>query len=210
MYVKDWMTRDPITVSRDTPIMEAQKLMRDNRIRRLPVVDRGKVVGIVTYRDLMEASPSEATTLSIHELNYLLAKLTVKEVMAMDVVVVGPDDTAEYAALLGSEKGVGALPVVHKGKLVGIATEGDIFRFYLAMLGAREDLQRITLQDVDVQKGTLREITEIVEEAGAEMVSIFSVPQRASDLRMVMIRAKAKSDKPLIKALNERGYTIHR
>lgn len=210
MYVKDWMTPEPIIVSPDTPVMEAQKLMRDNRIRRLPVVDRGKLVGIVTYRDLIEATPSDATTLSIHELNYLLAKLTVKEVMAKDVVVVGPNDTAEHAALLGAERGVGAFPVVHKGKLIGIATEGDIFRFYLAMLGAREDLQRITLEDVDVQKGTLREIGDIVEGAGGSMVSIVSIPQKASDLRMVMIRAKAKSDKPLVKALKDGGYTIHR
>ena len=81
MYIKDWMTRDPIVVAPDTPILEAQKLMRTNRIRRLPVVDRDKLVGIVTYRDIIEATPSDATTLSIHELNYLLSKLTVNKVM---------------------------------------------------------------------------------------------------------------------------------
>ncbi len=210
MYVKDWMTTDPIVVSPDTPIMEAQKIMRENRIRRLPVVDKGRLVGIVTYRDLIEASPSEATTLSIHELNYLLSKLTVKDVMTTELVVVGPNDTAEQAALLGAEKGVGALPVVHRGKLVGIATESDIFRFYLAMLGAREDLCRITLEDVDVQQGTLREICEVVEGAGGVVVSIFSIPQKASDLRMVMIRARARSERALIKALKEAGYRIHR
>jgi acetoin utilization protein AcuB len=190
--------------------MEAQKIMRDNRIRRLPVVDRGKLTGIVTYRDLMEATPSDATTLSMHELNYLLSKLTVKNVMAKDLVVVGPDDTAEHAALLGAERGVGGLPVVHRGKLIGIATETDIFRAYVALLGAREDLHRITLGDVDVQKGTLREICEVVEGAGAEMVSIFSLSQRASDLRMVVIRARGKEHGVLEKALKAKGYTIHR
>jgi acetoin utilization protein AcuB len=210
MFVKDWMTADPIVVSPSTPVMEAQKIMRDNRIRRLPVVDRGKLMGIVTYRDLMEATPSDATTLSMHELNYLLSRLTVKDVMARDLVVVGPDDTAEYAALLGAEKGVGGLPVVHRGKLIGIATESDIFRAYVALLGAKEDLQRITLGEVDVTRGTLREICEVVEGAGAEMVSIFSLPQRASDLRMVVIRARGKELSVLEKALKAKGYTIRR
>jgi acetoin utilization protein AcuB len=209
MYVKDWMSPNPIVVSPETPIMEAQKIMREHRIRRLPVVQKGKLVGIVTYRDLIEASPSDATTLSIHELNYLLSKLTVKDVMAKDVVTVSPNDTAEHAVLLGVEKGVGALPVVHKGKLVGIATEADIVRFYMAMLGAREELVRITLQDVDVKHGTLKEIADVVEEAGGVPISIFSIPQKASDMRMVMIRAKG-SQRKIERALRNKGYTIHR
>ena len=167
-------------------------------------------MGIVTYRDVIEASPSEATTLSIHELNYLISKLTVKDIMAKDLVVADFNDTAERAVLLGAEKGVGALPVVHKGKLVGIATESDIFRAFIAMLGAREDLQRITLLDVDLQRGTLREICEVVEETGAEMVSIFSVPQRASDLRMVVIRARGKDHGTLETVLRGKGFSIHR
>lgn len=210
MFVKDWMTTDPIVVAPETPILEAQKIMRENRIRRLPVVARGKLVGIVTYRDLIEASPSDATTLSVHELNYLLSKLTVKDVMAKDLVVVEPNDTAEHAAVLGAQKGVGGLPVVHKGKLVGIATEADIFRAYVAILGAKEDLQRITLRDVDVVKGTIREIIEVVEGAGGVVVSAFSIPQKASDLRMVVLRVRSKHLQPLEKALKEKGYTIHR
>jgi acetoin utilization protein AcuB len=210
MFVKDWMTTDPIVVSPDTPIIEAQKIMRDNRVRRLPVVQGGKLLGVVTYRDLIEASPSEATTLSIHELNYLLSKLTVKDVMATDLITVGPNDTAEQAALLGAEKGVGALPVVHKGKLIGIATESDIFRAYIAILGAKEDLQRITLRDVEIQKETLREIAQIVEDAGGVTMSIFNVPQKASDLRMVVIRVQAQDEKAIERALKDRGYVIHR
>ena len=210
MYVKDWMSTDPIVVSPDTPIIEAQKIMRDNKVRRLPVVQGGKLLGLVTYRDLIEASPSEATTLSIHELNYLLSKLTVKDVMAKELVTVGPNDSAEYAALLGAEKGVGALPVVHRGKLIGIATETDIFRAYIAILGAREDLVRITLQDVEIERGTLREISQIVEDAGGVMAAMFSVPQKASDLRMVVIRAQAADEKAIERALKDRGFVIHR
>jgi acetoin utilization protein AcuB len=210
MYVKDWMTTDPVVVSPETPILEAQRIMRQRKIRRLPVVKGSKLVGIVTYRDIIEASPSSATTLSIHELHYLLSKLTVGEIMAKELVVVSPNDTAEHAVLLGAEKGVGALPVVHKGKLIGIATEADIVRAYLTMLGAKEDLIRITLKDVDVGRGTLREIAQVVEDAGAELVSIFSIPQKASDLRMVVIRARGKDKDKVEKALKSEGYSIHR
>jgi len=210
MYVKDWMTTDPVVVSPETPILQAQRIMRQRKIRRLPVVKGSKLVGIVTYRDIIEASPSSATTLSIHELHYLLSKLTVGEIMAKELVVVSPNDTAEHAVLLGAEKGVGALPVVHKGKLIGIATEADIVRAYLTMLGAKEDLIRITLKDVDVGRGTLREIAQVVEDAGAELVSIFSIPQKASDLRMVVIRARGKDKDKVEKALKSKGYSIHR
>jgi acetoin utilization protein AcuB len=210
MYIKDWMTRDPIVVSPDTPILEAQKIMRENRIRRLPVLDHGKLVGIVTYRDLIEASPSDATSLSIHELNYLLSKLKIKDVMTADPVVAGPDETVEQAALRGTEKGVGALPVVHEGKLIGIATVADLFRIVMTVLGAREDLQRITLQDVDVGQGTLQTICQIVESAGGVMVTVVSIPQKASDLRMVVIRARDISYKTLEKSLKDKGFTIHR
>lgn len=211
MYVKDWMTKDPIVVSSDTPIIEAQKIMRDSKIRRLPVVDKGKLVGIVTYRDLIEASPSDATTLSVHELNYLISKLKVKDIMKKKVITVSPDDTAEYASLLGNKHGVGGLPVLDKrGKLVGIVTETDIYRAYNAILGANEDLLRITIRDVDVQHGTITNISKIVDEAGGTVVSIFSIPQRASDLRMVVLRIRTEKHKAVVEALKAKGYAVEK
>jgi acetoin utilization protein AcuB len=210
MYVKDWMTTDPITVTTDTPITKIQRMFRENRIRRLPVVDNGNLVGIVTLEDIHLTSPSEATTLSTHELHYLLSKLTAKDIMTTNLVLVGPNDLAEHAALLMLEKGIGALPVVYKGSLIGIITATDVVREYLAFLGGKEELQRITLQDVEVDKGTIREISRIVEEAGGAMVSIISVPQKASDMKMVIIRAKAQDRLEVEEALKERGYAIHR
>ena len=209
MYIKDWMTRDPIVVSPDTPIMEAQKMMRENGIRRLPVVDAGELRGIVTYRDLIEAAPSDATSLSIHELNYLLSKLTVNEVMTKDLVIVEPNETVEQAALKGTEKAVGALLVVDKGRLIGIATVADLFRTVMTVLGAREDLQRITLEDVDVKQGTLQMICRVVEDAGGAMASIISIPQRSSDLRMVVIRARSIDYRTLENALKDKGFAVH-
>ena len=126
--VQDWMTRDPITVTGDTTLPYAHRLMQDNNIRRLPVVDEGVLVGIITLGDVREAEPSDATSLSIFELNYLLAKLPVSDVMTSDLITVTPITTIARAAQLMLEHKVGGLPVVDRGKLVGIITESDIFR----------------------------------------------------------------------------------
>ena len=126
--VKDWMTRNPITITADTSLTEASRLMQDNDIRRLPVIKNGHVVGIVTWGDIREASASDATTLTIFELGYLLKKLQVERIMTRDPITVTPTTTITRAAQLMLEYKIGGLPVVENGKLVGILTESDIFR----------------------------------------------------------------------------------
>ncbi len=126
--VCDWMTPNPITIDIKTTLPEAHKLMKECHIRRLPVVDHGKVVGILTQGDIREASPSDATSLSIFELNYLLAKLNVEKIMTRDPITIAPGATIREAAQLMLEHKIGGLPVVENEKLVGIITESDIFR----------------------------------------------------------------------------------
>ncbi len=126
--VRDWMTPNPITIDPQTTLPEAHKLMKECHIRRLPVVEHGKVVGILTLGDIREASPSDATALSIFELNYLLAKLTVEKIMTRDPIVIAPVATIRETAQLMLEHKIGGLPVVENEKLVGIITESDIFR----------------------------------------------------------------------------------
>ena len=127
-FVKDWMTRDLVVISSKTTLPEAYKIMKERRIRRLPVVDGGKLAGILTLGDVREASPSDATSLSIYELNYLLAKLSVDRIMTRKVLSVGPDTTIREAARMMLENKIGGLPVVEIGKVVGMLTESDIFR----------------------------------------------------------------------------------
>ena len=129
MRIRDVMTKNPITVDSETLVLDAQKIMQENSIRRLPVVDKGKLVGIVTKHDLLQASPSPATSLSIHELNYLLARMKVKEIMKKNPMTLSPDTPFEEALKMGQDKKIGSFPVVENGKLVGIATESDIVRF---------------------------------------------------------------------------------
>ena len=127
-FVRDWMTPDPITINPKTTLPEAHKLMREAHIRRLPVVDHGKLVGIVTLGDVREASPSDATTLSIYELNYLLSKLTIEKIMTREPYTIAPEATIREAAQLMLEHKLGGLPVVEQDRVVGIITESDIFR----------------------------------------------------------------------------------
>lgn len=126
--VRDWMTPNPITVNSRTPLPDAHQLMMTHRIRRLPVVDDGVLVGIVTRGDIRGAQPSEATSLSIYEIHYLLSRLTVGQIMSRPVITVTPDMTIQAAAALMLKHKIAGLPVVEDGRVVGIITESDIFR----------------------------------------------------------------------------------
>jgi len=136
MYVKHHMSSPALTITADTPFQDALRLMHERKIRRLPVVDRnGKLVGIVSERDLLHAAPSPATSLSVWELNYLLWKLTVKDLMATKVLTVTPDALLQEAATIMLEKKIGGLPVVDQDqKVVGVITETDIFKALVDML----------------------------------------------------------------------------
>lgn len=131
--VRDWMTPNPVTVSPETTVPEAHKLMTDRRIRRLPVVKDGRLVGIVTRGDVRGAQPSEASSLSIFELNYLLTKLTLDRIMTRDPVTIRPDETVYDAARLMLQKKIAGLPVVEQGRVVGVITESDIFRMIVRL-----------------------------------------------------------------------------
>ncbi|MCS7088773.1 MAG: CBS domain-containing protein [Thermoflexales bacterium] len=126
--VRDWMTTNPVTITPQTSLAEAHRLMKQKRVRRLPVLENGKLVGIVALSDVLEAEPSSATTLSIYEINYLLAEMKVEKIMKRNVITVTPDTPIREAANLMLTHKIGGLPVVEDGKLVGIITESDIFR----------------------------------------------------------------------------------
>ncbi len=209
MKVKHWMTKDPISVSPDTLAVEAQKIMKENRIRRLPVVDKGKLVGIVTFRNLIEAAPSSANSLSIHELNYLIMKIKVKDLMKKNVITVSPEDTAIDAIVRGVEKGIGGFPVVDgQGHLVGIITETQIARAMLQLFGTEGRNEIITLENVDLQPGTFGKIVNLVEKLGINIMSMFSLPRRTTDLLRVYIRIKSGQREEAIQELKKAGYEI--
>ena len=183
MLVRDWMTKDPVVVAPDTPVLEAIRLLKEKGFRRLPVMEGGRLVGLVTDKDLKDAMPSKATTLSVWEMNYLLAKLTVREVMARPVVTVEADAPLEKAALLMEERKIGGLPVMEGERLVGIITVTDVLRAFIEVLGLKLGGLRITVDIPDVP-GALAQMAQAVPPAN--IVSIATAAHLPGDQRLVM------------------------
>ncbi len=208
MRIRDMMTKNPMTVDSETLVIDAQKIMKENNIRRLPVVDKGKLLGIITKHDLLEASPSPATSLSVHELNYLLSKMKVKEIMKKDPVTLTPDTPFEEALRLGQDKRIGSFPVVENGKLVGIATESDIVRFLTRALGIREEGSRITIEGLGGKLTDLEKIISIVNQHNTVVLSMISLPRPEKKDWMIVLRLKTSSPDPIVKDFKKAGFNV--
>ena len=172
MLVKDRMTLNPVTITPTTSFPEAFQIIRERRIRHLPVVDRkGKLKGIVALTDLLRASPSQATTLSVFELNYLLANLHVQEVMTSPPITVPEDAPLEEAARIMVDNKIGCLPVMRNGELQGLITETDIFETFVEVLGGEDASLRVTVRVRDVQ-GELARLSGLIAGMGGNICSV--------------------------------------
>jgi acetoin utilization protein AcuB len=191
MLVKDWMSKDPITITDDTSMMKAIHLMKQNRFRRLPVLHEGRLVGIVSDRDLKEASPPKATTLDVHELYYLLAELHVKDIMTRDPVTTSPESTVEHAAQLMLENTISGLPVVDdRGTVVGILTQSDVFRAFMHITGILQGGVQFALRLED-RPGLIKEVVDLLREKGARFVSLLTSYTSAEEgYRDIYVRVK--------------------
>lgn len=172
MKVSTWMTLNPVTVSPDDNIYKAKEIMKNEGVHRLPVLDEnGTLVGLISDADITSASPDFSSKPSIHEVAYLLSKLTVKDVMSSEVMTITPDTTVEEAARLMVDGEVSCLPVVEDGKLTGIITRTDHFKLLLELLGARHYGVSVTFRVVD-KPGTIAAITSELAKCGVDIVSI--------------------------------------
>ncbi len=172
MLVGNRMTRNPITCKPGLSISEAMEWMQREGIRRLPVVDKdGTLMGIVTRHDLLHASPSSVSSLSVWEVNYLFSQVTVEEVMTKDVITVSEDCPIEEAARTMATKKIGGLPVMRGDKMVGIITESDLFKVFLELFDAREKGVRLTVL-APYFKGSLAEISSKITEAGGLILAL--------------------------------------
>jgi acetoin utilization protein AcuB len=210
MFVRDRMSPNPITIKTDTSVSDALRLMRERKVRRLPVVDsHGQLVGIVSDSDLLYASPSPATSLSVWEIHDLLYRLTVDKVMTRDVVTVNEDTPLEAAARLMSDKKIGGLPVMRGKNLVGIITETDLFKAFLAALGGRRAGVRVTVLIPDV-KGTVAKIAGAISEAGGNIVGLAlsdPTPATGQDWEITFKVKDVPMDK-LVEAIKPTVHTI--
>jgi acetoin utilization protein AcuB len=172
MLVKDRMTSNPMTITPDTSFPEAFRIIREKRIRHLPVVDeQGKLIGVVARTDLLHASPSTATPSSVFEMSYVLANLHVREVMSSPPVTVSEDAPLEEAARVMVERKIGCLPVMRDGTLVGVITETDIFEAFVEVLGGGEASLRVTVLIPDA-RGELARVAGVIARLGGNICSV--------------------------------------
>lgn len=209
MKVRDRMSPNPIVISPDTSVVEAFQLMRDKGIRRLPVMDKGKLVGIVTLQELYEVLPSPATTLSVHEANYLLAKTKIKDTMPknMKMITIEPDANLERAAALMRENKIGGIPVVENGHLVGIITETDIFDAFVDILAVKKQGARIDLE-VEDRVGVVAQITSMVARRGINIENIVLIPKKNTNRYELILRLGTTDIKDLVDELKREGFEV--
>ena len=176
MLVQHWMTRHPITIEANTPFLEARLILKEKRIRHLPVVDHGRLAGVVTDRDLKEAAPSGATALDVYEMNYLLLKMTVRDLIKRAPITISPADSVEKAALLMHDHKIGCLPVVDAaGTLVGLITETDLLAMMVTMLGYNEQGTRIAFEVPD-RPEVWRELVQALQHFEIDVRSLLTCP----------------------------------
>ena len=207
MFVADRMTRNPISIKPDDKVDTAAALLKEHKIRRLPVVENGKLVGIVTDKDLMRVSPSAATTLSRYEINSLLAKISIREIMSDKVISVNENAPIEEAALLMSMNKIGGVPVTTDvGAVVGVITETDIFNALVEIMGLSEGKDRITIE-VDNKVGVVQDIAGIFANAGFNIDS-FVTCKKDMGKYDIIVRGNFMDAEDLLQELENHGYHV--
>ncbi len=209
MYVGRVMHTDLVTVPPEMTLVDAMELITRKQIAHLLVVDKNnKLVGLVSDRDLKQNWASPATTLSTHELNYLLTKVTVNMIMIRKVVSVTPGTTIERAAHVMQEHRIGALPVMDKDRLVGIITTTDVMGVLLQAIGIDKDSTRFTVLVFD-RIGFIAEISRILKDLGINIRSLFAWPEtRYPDIYHLVMRVSSRDGEKAISALREGGFNV--
>jgi acetoin utilization protein AcuB len=209
MPVQDYMTKDLITVDEGASILKASKLMKQNNISHLLVMRQGRLVGIISDRELKEATPSKATTLDIHEMYYLLDQVTVQSLMAKKLYTITPEATVEKAAAIMLQHNISALPVVDEnGALQGIIAKGDIFRAFVCISGINQAPMALGLLLKD-ESGSIKEVTDVIKAHGGQIGSILTGYEGAPDgFRKVFIRARQVRDEPALRQELESNHKI--
>ena len=206
MYVQQFMKSQVVTVSPDENISNAMNLMKTKRINRLPVISKGKLVGIVTDGNLRTAYPSPVTTLSKYEMNELISKITIKEVAVKNVITTTPDTLLEDAALEMREHRIGALPVMEDDKLVGIITQKDIMDAFLDIMGVRSSGKRLVVEVPD-KVGILNEVSLVIRELDLNIINlaVYHLPNRRNQ---IFCRLDGERVDEIVQMLADKGFDV--
>jgi acetoin utilization protein AcuB len=202
------MSTQPVTVLANTPITEALRTMRDGGVRRMPVLDEeGRLVGIVSEKDLLYASPSPVSSLTVSEMHYLLSHLLVSELMSREVITISPDTPVEEAARIMVDCRIGGLPVMEGDRLVGIITETDVFTVLLEMFGAREKGLRLTLQ-IPERKGEIARISLTIAQLGGNILAMGTFWGDDPTTAIVTIKVEDVEVDTLLAAMRNLGLEV--
>jgi acetoin utilization protein AcuB len=210
MFVKDIMTMNVVTIPSNTSISDAKRIMEAHRIRRLPIVDRGKLVGMVTEHRLEAYTPSKATTLSVWEIGYLLGNTPVKDIMEKNVVTVTPDMTVEEVLALAQEKAVGALPVLEDGRVVGIVTTNDFFyKIANPVLGIGMPGTRVEVIGRGDDK-VIENVVSLANRQGMRIITIHvvNIPESPEEKKDIVIHLDTEDTSKFVEELKNKGYEV--
>ncbi len=207
MLVKNWMVAQQFSISSDALAVDAVTMIRDNNVKMLPVVDNGRLRGVVHRRDLSEAAYCVSGSGDICEMNYFCNKLKVKDVMVRMPATVSVNDSVEETLIKGRELMMSTFPVLDEDQVVGVVSDREIFVTLFKLLEAGQDRLRLTLSDVTLEKGTLSKILSIVDECGGVARSIFTVPDKNGHVRVVL-RATTEDPESIREYLEKEGYNI--
>lgn len=213
MLVKNWMSKNVITIDAEDSMQHAIKLLKEHKINLLPVMKKGKLAGVITDRDLKKSSPSEATTLDIHELLYLLSKIKVKDIMSKKVYTVPADYTVEETAEILLEKRISGVPVVDgKGNLAGVITKNDIFRLLISLTGLGKKGVQIAVQLKDIP-GAIKEVRELIRKYDGRTASILTSSENTPDEKLNVYFRIYQVEKTklqaLVKEIQEKGTMLY-
>ena len=201
MLVRDRMSKNPITTSSGASVPDALQVMRGSKVRQLPVLNnKGEMVGIVSLEDLLRVSPSPATSLSVYELNYLLDKLKIEEVMTREVITVTEDMALEEAGRIMADNKISGVPVLRDGDLVGIITESHLFNVLVELFGARKPGVRLTLLMPEV-RGTIAKLTAAIAELGGQIVAFGEIDEPEKNRFVATLKVQGVAREDLVKAV---------
>jgi acetoin utilization protein AcuB len=208
MRIRDVMTKNPVTVTSDTLVFDARRIMKEKNFRRLPVVDKGKLLGIVTLQDINEAVPSPTDSSSAHEYYSISSKIKVKEIMKANPFTVSPDTPFEEVLKIGQDRKISSYLVVEAGKLVGIATESDLVRFVTRVLGLQDEGARITIEGLGGKPGKLQQVISILDQHKTAILSMMSFQKADQNDWMMVLRLRTKNPEAIVNDSKKGGLEV--
>lgn len=207
MIVEKYMSKDVVTIKKEAKVFDAVETMNQHQIHRLPVVENGKLIGLITEGNIQEAMPSKATSLSVYEVNYLLNKTTVADVMIRQVQTVHPDALLEDAIAMMRKHHVGVLPVVSDDKeIIGIITNNDIFDAFLEITGYNQQGTRVSVYIPQDHKGVLAKLTQLFADNDLSIVQLVVFRRDAEPT--IVFHLSSKESEKIQKLLTDNGYQV--